>query len=46
MAARIFISYRSSDGKDKATALARELGAVFGDAQVFLDKDDLRGGSR
>ena len=46
MAARIFISYRSSDGKDKATALARDLGAVFGDAQVFLDKDDLRGGSR
>lgn len=46
MTARIFISYRSSDGKDKATALARELGAVFGDAQVFLDKDDLRGGSR
>lgn len=42
---RIFISYRSSDGKDKATALARDLGAVFGDAQVFLDKDDLRGGS-
>ena len=42
---RIFISYRSSDGKDKATALARELGGVFGDAQVFLDKDDLRGGS-
>lgn len=46
MTARIFISYRSSDGKDKATALARDLGAVFGDAQVFLDKDDLRGGSR
>ena len=46
MAARIFISYRSSDGKDKATALARDLGAVFGDAQVFIDKDDLRGGSR
>lgn len=46
MAARIFISYRSSDGKDKATALARDLGAVFGDAQIFLDKDDLRGGSR
>lgn len=46
MAARIFISYRSSDGKDKATALARDLGAVFGDAQVFLDKDNLRGGSR
>ncbi|TAL25068.1 MAG: toll/interleukin-1 receptor domain-containing protein [Aquabacterium sp.] len=42
---RIFISYRSADGADKATALARELGAEFGTDQVFLDKDDLRGGS-
>lgn len=45
MAARIFISYRTADGVDKATALARELGQRFGDDQVFLDKDDLRGGS-
>jgi hypothetical protein len=44
-AARIFISYRSSDGRDKATALARDLGQRFGDATVFLDKADLRGGS-
>lgn len=42
---RIFISYRSADGADKATALARDLGAAFGEAQVFLDKEDLRGGS-
>ena len=42
--ARIFISYRSADGADKATALARELGQRFGHAQVFIDKDDLRGG--
>ena len=42
---RVFISYRSSDGRDKATALARELGQRFGDETVFLDKDDLRGGS-
>ena len=45
MSARIFISYRTADGVDKATALARDLGEVFGDAAVFLDKDDLRGGS-
>lgn len=45
MTARIFISYRTADGVDKATALARELGEVFGDEAVFLDKDDLRGGS-
>lgn len=44
-AERIFISYRSADGRDKATALARDLGKRFGDHQVFLDKDDLRGGS-
>jgi hypothetical protein len=46
MTARIFISYRASDGRDKATALARDLGATFGDDAVFLDKDDLRGGGR
>jgi hypothetical protein len=42
--ARIFISYRTSDGVDKATTLARDLGEVFGDAQVFLDKEDLPAG--
>lgn len=41
---RVFISYRTSDGVDKATALARELNAVFGEAQVFLDKEDLPAG--
>ena len=45
MTARIFISYRTSDGMDKATALARDLSERFGAEQVFLDKDDLRGGS-
>jgi TIR domain len=45
MGARIFISYRTTDGMDKATALARDLGRVFGDEAVFLDKDDLPGGS-
>lgn len=44
MNARVFISYRSSDGADKATALARDLDALFGDAQIFLDKDDLPAG--
>ncbi len=45
MGTRIFISYRTSDGMDKAVALARDLGRTFGDDSVFLDKDDLRGGS-
>ena len=46
MTARVFISYRTSDGADKATALARDLDARFGNEQVFLDKDDLAAGSR
>src|SRR5436309_9004046 len=46
MTARVFISYRSSDGADKATALARDLDALFGQEQIFLDKDDLPAGSR
>ncbi|MGZ5203695.1 MAG: toll/interleukin-1 receptor domain-containing protein [Caldimonas sp.] len=46
MTARVFISYRSSDGADKATALARDLDALFGDDQIFLDKEDLAPGSR
>lgn len=46
MTTRIFISYRSSDGADKATALARDLDDLFGQAQVFLDKEDLAAGSR
>ena len=46
MTTRVFISYRSSDGADKATALARDLDALFGQAQVFLDKEDLPAGSR
>jgi hypothetical protein len=45
MAGRIFISYRTADGRDKATALARDLGARFGEPQVFLDKDDLAAGT-
>jgi TIR domain len=46
MTARVFISYRSSDGADKATALARDLDTRFGNAQVFLDKEDLPAGTR
>ena len=46
MSARVFISYRTSDGVDKATALSRDLDALFGEEQIFLDKDDLPAGSR
>lgn len=44
MSARVFLSYRTADGVDKATALARDLGERFGDDRVFLDKDDLSAG--
>ena len=46
MSSRVFISYRSSDGTDKATALARDLDQLFGEEQIFLDKEDLPAGSR
>ncbi|HEX2540636.1 MAG TPA: toll/interleukin-1 receptor domain-containing protein [Caldimonas sp.] len=46
MTARVFISYRSSDGTDKATALSRDLDSLFGQHQIFLDKEDLPAGSR
>ena len=46
MTARVFISYRTSDGADKATALSRDLDALFGQEQIFLDKEDLPAGSR
>lgn len=42
---RIFISYRTADGAKDASRLADDLGRVFGDDQVFLDRQDLRGGS-
>ncbi len=46
MTSRVFISYRASDGADKATALARDLDALFGSDQIFLDKEDLPAGCR
>jgi len=42
---RIFISYRSADGAKDASRLADELGSLFGADHVFLDREDLRGGS-
>jgi hypothetical protein len=42
---RIFISYRSSDGKKDANRLAVDLNRVFGEDQVFFDKHDLVGGA-
>lgn len=41
---RLFISYRSSDGKKDAARLAVDLDRLYGDDQVYFDKHDLRGG--
>lgn len=42
---RIFISYRSSDGKKDADRLCADLSRLLGDEQVFYDKQDLAGGT-
>lgn len=42
---RIFISYRSSDGKKDADRLCADLSRLLGDDQVFFDKQDLEGGT-
>jgi TIR domain len=41
---RIFISYRSSDGKKDADRLCADLSRLYGADQVFFDKQDLKGG--
>lgn len=41
----IFISYRQEDAKPWALLLRKELGEVFGDEWVFLDKDTLHAGN-
>lgn len=41
---RVFISYRSADGKKDADRLCADLSRLYGDDQIFFDKQDLRGG--
>ena len=43
--AAVFISYRRDDSKGFAGALARDLGARFGADQVFMDAEDIVGGT-
>ena len=43
--AGIFISYRQADAKAWAISLRDDLARVFGDDQVFLDKDTLHAGN-
>ncbi len=37
MTARVSIIYQTSDGADKATARSRDLDAMFGQEETFLD---------
>ncbi len=41
---RVFISYRSADGKKDADRLCADLSRLYGPEQVFFDKQDLHGG--
>lgn len=41
---RVFISYRSADGKKDADRLCADLSRLYGADQIFFDKQDLRGG--
>src|SRR5438046_1154860 len=41
---KIFISYRRVDAEFPAGALGRDLRRLFGDEQVFRDKEDVGGG--
>ena len=41
----IFISYRQADAKAWAIGLRDDLAKMFGDEQVFLDKDTLQAGN-
>ena len=41
----IFISYRQADAKAWAISLRDDLAKVFGEDQVFLDKDTLQAGN-
>lgn len=43
--ARIFVSYRQADSKAWAIGLRDDLAKVFGEEQVFLDKDELGPGN-
>jgi len=43
--AGIFISYRQADAKAWAISLRDDLASVFGEEQVFLDKDTLHAGN-
>ena len=46
MAGKIFVNYRRGDTKDASARLRDKLAATFGEADVFMDVDNLRPGER
>ena len=46
MAGKIFVNYRRGDTKDASARLRDKLAATFGEANVFMDVDNLRPGER
>jgi hypothetical protein len=46
MPGKIFVNYRRDDARDMAARIRDRLAATFGDANVFMDVDDLMPGQR
>ena len=46
MAGKIFVNYRRGDARDGAARLRDKLAATLGDADVFMDVDNLLAGER
>jgi hypothetical protein len=46
MPGKIFVNYRRDDARDMAARIRDRLAATFGDANVFMDVDDLMAGQR
>jgi hypothetical protein len=46
MAGRIFVNYRRDDARDMAARIRDRLAATFGDANIFMDVDNLFAGQR
>jgi hypothetical protein len=46
MPGKVFVNYRRDDARDMAARIRDRLAATFGDANVFMDVDDLLAGQR
>ena len=46
MPGKVFVNYRRDDARDMAARIRDRLAATFGDANVFMDVDNLIAGHR